>query len=282
MENLAARSNGHLLLTASNQPYLYDINPSASSITPTILPQFSNVGSVLGIAETSPDVFAVAAGNYSASRVPTFGSFAVWSVNMNTAEPTVKLITTIPEAKGLNGAAALNGFTGTVLIADSILGAIWKVDVNTGAYSMAIQNSDLNPDPSVAEGQSLGINGLRMADDSVYFTNSYQGTYGRIPINSDGSASGDAEILARTLSSSDLYDDFDLNSAGTAYISIHPNAINEVTTAGVSTNMTGDGSSFLQPTSARFGRGSEVNTLYVGNYGNGEVFGQVVAVTNLS
>lgn len=142
-----------------------------------------------------------------------------------------------------------------VLIADSMLGAIWKVDVATGKYSIAIQNSDLAPNASRTEGPPAGINGLRTFGESLYFTNTAQGIFGPICINDDGSAAGDVEILARTSQSSDDYDDLDLDSEGNAYIATHPNAICDVTAAEIQTNMTGDGSSFLQPTSARFGRG---------------------------
>ena len=293
LENLAQRSNGHLLLTASNQPYLYDIDPHASSPKPKILPKLSDVGSIFGIAETAPDVFAVAAGNYTTSnhstRVPgepTSGSFSVWTLNMTAAEPIVKLITAIPEAELLNGAAALNGFTGTVLIADSILGAIWKVDVATGDYSKAVQNSAFAPNASEPVGDSFGINGLRIFREKVYFTNSAQGTFARIPVNSDGSAAGDVEILARTAQPSlETYDDLDMDPEGNVWIASHSftaslfassNIINEVTPGGVQTNLTS--TSFLLPTSARFGFEGE---LYVVNYGNSSVSGQLVVVSNL-
>ena len=272
-------------MTATNQPHLYDIDPRTSSSTPITLPDISGVSSILGIAETAPDVFAVAAGIYNISNlVPVFGSFSVWSVNMNTAQPTVKLITAIPEAQGLNGAAALNGFSGTVLIADSILGAVWKVNVATGAYSMAIQNSNFAPSASAPAGHSLGINGLRTVGNSLYFTNSAQGIFGSIRIHPDGSAAGAVEVLATRAQPTQSYDDFDIDSAGTAWIATHagvrnaPGIINEVTREGVQTNMTGEGNSFNQPTSARFGRGPQSGTLYVVDAANG----QLTAVTNAS
>ena len=278
LENLAPRSNGHLLLTATNQPHLYDIDPRTSSSTPVTLPDIPGVHSILGIAETAPDVFAVAAGIYNISDdVPTFGSFSVWSVNMNTAQPTVKLITAIPEAQGLNGLAALNGFSGTVLVADSVLGAVWKVNVATGAYSMAIQNSNFAPSASAPVGHSLGINGLRTFGNSLYFTNSAQGIFGSIRINPDGSAAGEVQVLARA-PASEIYDDFDMDPAGNAWITTHPGIINEVTRGGVQTTMTGEGTSFNQPTSARFGRGPQSGTLYVVDAANG----QLTAVTNAS
>lgn len=275
LENLAPRSNGHLLLTASNQPFLYDIDPTASSPSPSKLPSIPGVLGVLGIAEISADVFAVAAGNYT-SEVPTMGSFGIWQVDMTQAEPTVKLITQIPTAEGLNGMTALNGFSGTILVADSILGAVYKVDVSTGAYSIAIQNDDFAP--NAAETPSFGINGLRMSGGELYFTNSAQGLFGRVPINAKGAAEGDVQILARLEASAGTYDDFDVDCGGNSWIATHNDMVLTVTIGGTQTNMTGGTTPFSQPTSARFGRGSEAAVLYVVN----DESGQLVAVDGLS
>ena len=277
LENLAPRANGHLLLSATNQPYLCDLNPSASSITPTFLPHISGVTSLLGIAETSHDIFAVVAGNYSSDESAVAGSFSLWSVNMNSPQPTVSLITKIPEAKGLNGAAALNRNSGTVLVADSILGAVWKVNVATGQYSIAVQDPALAPDSSKPAGTSIGINGLRTDATSLYFTNSATSIYGRIPINADGTAAGAAVTLAQ--SSSGIFDDFDRSPQGNAWITTHPSSMTEVASGGAQTVVPGDGNVLVQPTSARYGTGAQANTLWVVSAGNGTVSGQIASIS---
>lgn len=279
LENLAPRANGHLLMSASNQPYLADIDPSASSIKPTYLPHLSDVTSILGIAETSNDLFAVAAGNFSSPVLAIAGSFAVWSVDMNPSIPTVKLVTAIPEAKGLNGAAALIGDRDTVLVADSVLGAVWKVNIATGKYSLAFRDSAFAPDPSKTLGTSIGINGLRTDASNLYFTNSFKGTYGRVPITADGAKAGDAVILALTNSSTTFWDDLDRDAGGKAWITLHPNSVVRVGRGGGETRFQGDGSTLVQPTSARFGKGDRARTLYVVGAGNGTVSGNVASIS---
>ena len=244
-----------------------------------MLPSIPGVTSVLGIAEISRDVFAVAAGNYT-STVPTTGSFGIWQVEMNQAEPTVKLITQIPTAKGLNGVTALNGFSGTILVADSIVGAVYMVDVSTGAYSNAIQNDDFAPD--AAQIPPSGINGVRMSRGDLYFTNSARGLFGRVPVNYEGAAAGDVQILARLDASAAKYDNFDVDCEGNSWIATHPDMVLRVTTRGKQLNLTGGTTPFLQPTSAKFGRGREARRLYVTNFGSAEKFGQLVAVDGLS
>jgi hypothetical protein len=62
----------------------------------------------------------------------------------------------------------LLGYRDIVLIADSALGAIWGLNINTGGSGIAIQNSDLAPTSSFP----LGINGLHVRGPTLYFTNS--------------------------------------------------------------------------------------------------------------
>ena len=277
LENLAPRSNGHLLLTASNQPYVYNLDPSASSPTPKALPPIPNVGGLFGIVETSPDVFAVAAGNYSSNEVPTPGSFSVWSIDMNPSQPTVKLITTLPQARGLNGAAALNGFSGSILIADSVLGGIWTVNVGTGHSSVTIQNADMAGTSSFG----IGINGVRVSGSYLYYTNSAKGTLSRIQVSNSGSAVGNAEVVATSTQVSGIYDDLDVDSQGNAWVAMHPSLVEEVTQGVAQPRIIGQGSPFVQPTSARFGRGSMTGTLYVVDAGDESHGGQLFAVSNL-
>lgn len=113
----------------------------------------------------------------------------------------------------------------------------------------------------------------------LYFTNSAQGSYGRIPITHDGSAAGNVEMLVGVGGPSAEYDDFNMNREGNAWIATHPNAVVEVTTEGKQGNITRDGdiTGLIQPVSVKFGRGSrrEEKTLYVVTAGCDTAGGQV-------
>ncbi|KAL9068032.1 MAG: hypothetical protein Q9161_006477 [Pseudevernia consocians] len=194
------------------------------------------------------------------------------------------IFTSIPEAAALNGVTILNGSSDIVLIADSALGAVWRVNVATGDYSIAIQdpfftnNSTNNPSPV-----PIGINGVRTSGGMLYFTNSAQGSYGRIPITDDGSAAGEVEILVGVGGPSADYDDFDIDREGNAWIATHPNAVVEASTEGKLRNITRDGNitDLIQPVSVKFGRGSrqEEKILYVVTAGSDTAGGQVIAVS---
>ena len=278
LENLAARSNGHLVLTASNQAIVYDMNPAARNAPPTPLPQIPGVTGLTGIVETAPDVFAVVAGNWSSSGFQaTPGSFSIWAVDFNHPQPTVKIIASIPEAEALNGLTALEGSPEIILAADSAAGVVRRLNVTSGEHSVAIQSPFFAKTSMIP----LGINGLRTFDGQLYFLNSAQGVYGRVPLNADGSAAGEVSVLAR-VNLPAVYDDFDMDWEGTAWIATHGNMLMEITVEGKQRNITANGLNMdmTEPTSAQFGRGSKQaeNTIYTTTAGNDTVGGQIVAV----
>lgn len=279
LENLAARSNGDLLLTATCHAEVYYLNPRGGG--PQKICTFPEAVSTTGIVETAPDIFIVAVGNYSSTTyagVP--GSFSVWSVDLNgnPKKPTVKKITDIPEAEALNGMALLEGTSDVVLIADSSIGAIWRLNTTSGEYDMAIKHVLFT---TCGSKFPLGINGISVFEDHVHFLNSAQQLYGRIAIDKTGSATAEPEIIARAGPGAFAWDDLAINWQGTAWIATHANAVTEVTLAGKQRNVTGtdDKTEMKQPTSLIFGRGSQAaeKTLYVVTAGGGQP-GQVLSV----
>lgn len=264
LENLAVRPNGQLLIDCVTQPHIYGFDPSNATATPTILYTFKNVTSVLGIDEITKDVFAVVVGNFSSPGYHEPGSFSLWSIDLNRAKPIVKLITALPEAIALNGLATLKANEARdkpmVLIADSVDGVIWRVDPRTRAYTR-IYDSPLLANVTLT---GMGVNGIRTFGKKLYFINSGQETYGRIPLHHDASAAGEVELLARQKVGA--WDDFDIDWEGNAWIATHRGDLTEVTVEGRARNMTGcNALRMFDPTSARFGRGSrkEENTLYI-------------------
>ena len=290
LENVAARSNGHLLLTDTHQANLYSFDPQQQTKShPWLLKTFPNATSALGIVEAAPDVFIVAVGNYS-GLTGVNGSFSVWSVDFNNycpenyhnlnqkhKKPTIRKITDIPEALALNGMTTITRSPNLVLIADSSLGAIWSVDIERGSYSMVIKHN-------LFAGTSqfpLGINGIRTYDDQIYFTNSAQRLYGRIPINERCSATAAPEIIARPLPDMEAWDDLAMDWEGNGWIATHAHAVTQVTVGGRQRSFFAcsdcDELAIQRPTSLVFGRTSQRarRTLYVvtsGGKGQGQIF----------
>lgn len=271
VENLAVRSNGLILTTiAAPSAQLLQIDP-LGIVPPTTVLNFPGAAGAFGITEGQSDKFYIATGNFS---IKTFegvpNSFSVFEVDMCNFEttpngtrirdPAFRKLAELPHAKLVNGMATVND--DVVLVADSIAGLVWRVDTTNGSVSIAAEDPTLKgPTAQVA-----GVNGIKVFNGSLYWTNTgLQGLY-RIPISSDGIAGGSAELVAGHV----FGDDFLMTSNG-AYVASPANAILRVANgkqeviAGV-LNSTSSG--IVGPTALRFGRlATDKSSLYISTNG---------------
>jgi hypothetical protein len=265
IENIAQRSNGQLLLTLPTGARLVGLDPSnpvPEDIIRVVGPQ-----SLIGIAETGCDVFTVSAGNFTfGPQVPggvagVPGTFSVWSIDLSGHEAQATLITEIPEANTLNGVTAIPGSDELVLIADSGLGAVWRVNIKTGEYSTAISAPEFAPTADF----SLGINGVRAPrEGSLLWTNSALATYGIIYIDETGGAAGAPQVIASAPNGTN-FDDFSV-SEGTAYIATQPSSVNKIPYEGTVETIADD-EILAGPTSTLLSK--DGCTLYVTTGGSG-------------
>ena len=247
-----------------------------------------------GIAELAPDLFYVVMGNFTISDLEgTPGTYSIWEVGMNTfsggengtviTPATVEKITDIPGAMTANGLIALNQHKSILLVADSKLGAIWSVNVKTRTCEILIQDSLMN---ASADPSSLGVNGIKIFNGFLFFTNTQAGTFSRVSIDANGAAIGAAEVVQTGLITAD---DFIFDMAGDAYIAQDAaNVLTKVSAGGqVSTVVSSFNNSYLAGAKAvQFGRTAlDRSVLYVTTNGgqakpvNGTVApGKVVAV----
>ena len=236
IENIAVRSNGDLLVTLIFEPKVWQIDPRTGA--GNLVRRFDEVTSVFGIAEASPDIFAVAVGNWSYTNQVQAGTWSIWTVDFNSQPISVTKVTDLPQARYLEGMTPCLTLSGTILSADSARGLIYSVDTTTGDYSTVISNSYLKPNKTAIV--PLGVNGIHTYIDSsaqqwLYFSNTFaQPFLGRIPLTSTCEAAGDVqEILAYAPGDVEA-DDFALDGDGNAYVTTN--------TANSVVKVTGDGS----------------------------------------
>ncbi|KAK3900103.1 hypothetical protein C8A05DRAFT_17558 [Staphylotrichum tortipilum] len=277
IENIAVRSNSHLLLTSMSVPDLYTLNPLLSSPTPSIVHTFPNASGISGIAEVTPDLFAVitAVWDLAATRALP-GTLAVWTVSLATNPPTVRFVTSVPESPILNGLTRHPTNSRYLLAADSALGALWRVDLATGGKEIVFQDALLTPTGTVP-GTHLGINGLRsdLGGKHVYFTNSARKFLGRVEVDGKGGVKGGVQVLANSKAAGAdvVYDDLALDvGRGVVWVASHPSYAVKVMLGGPGVarqEVLNHTVRLLNPTSAAFGRGGrkQERTLYVTNGG---------------
>ncbi|KAK8230553.1 hypothetical protein HDK90DRAFT_417636 [Phyllosticta capitalensis] len=260
-ENLAVRQDGTVLVSLLSKPQLYSIDPATSPYNVQLAHQFNGCASVLGIAEYRKDVFAVFRGNFSmevTEWVP--GTFSIWKVQFTSdGQSQSSQITEIPEAGGLNGITTLNPKSGILLVADSVNGVVWRVGADTGDRVVALKDETMAPLGNSST--PIGVNGIKVKNGYVYYSNTNKQLLCRVAINSDsGMATGPFEILATSF----IADDFAVTVDG--YIYAAGNAANDVKkyhVNGTWESITG-GQDLVGPTSVAFGRSFEdSDTLYI-------------------
>ena len=185
-ENLAVRSNGQILATtAFPSALLWYIDP-LSIRPPVLLQNFTSLTATLGITELQPDMFYVVG-------TGTDSPGSIFSVDMRPflvlpngtifTSPVINEIGSLPSAIALNGMTRLHMNDHFVLIADTVLGGVWKFDVENGESDLIIQDSSMRGPQNKTSFAGFGINGLRTQNNTLFYTNSGAQTMYKMPVS---------------------------------------------------------------------------------------------------
>ncbi|KAI1214254.1 uncharacterized protein F4807DRAFT_455894 [Annulohypoxylon truncatum] len=274
-ENLSVRPNGDLVLTS--------LQPSAQLWTLKAPwsphPQISLVHTfeggkpgLVGIAETKPDVFVVIGAEFKGEGDPVPGTFAVYEVAFHqhyggaeNATMTRK-ITDFPEAKLAGGVAPVPESGNTVvLIGDSYAGSLWRLDTVTGKYESVLAIAQMAAPAGAA--LPFGINGVKVRDGYVYWSNSALVSLYRAKIDEKGYPVANATVEKIATLDSDFVDDFAFDEQGMIWAAtngdnkvdiVRPNGVFETVVGGATSDTVG-GDSAVAMGRTRADR----NTVYV-------------------
>lgn len=240
VENVAVRANGQILATNMNSANLYAIDPVAKTSSTAVV--VSGATGLSGIAEYAPDVFAV------------IGGKGIYKVDFTSGSPRASLIKTIPEANNFNGLCAFDN--SSVLVADAGRGSVYRLDVNTGAYSVVLQDPTMAP----TGGIPFGIDGIKYRDGVVWYTNIFRNSFHRIPVDP---ATAKATGAVQTLWTNLMGDDLCFGPNGKIYVATNGrNSLVEVDPAVGRPTSVG---TVTGSTSCAFGRTErDLNVAYVG------------------
>src|SRR5437016_566487 len=105
-EGLGVRANGKLLVSRMDSGDLYEVDPSAKTISKLV--SLPKVNSAAAMTEIAPDVFAVVGGKSGSA-----GSFGVYRVDLSGSAPAVTMINkaSVADAKQFNGLTLVNNDT---------------------------------------------------------------------------------------------------------------------------------------------------------------------------
>lgn len=272
IENIAVRSNGHLLLNilqATSPATIFTLDPTDANPSPQYYASFpAPLTGITGIAEYAPGLFAVVAGRWNLTE-RRGEKFEIWSLDTTCQPPKTRRLAAIEDADitALNGATTHPSQPHVVLIAESNLGAIFSLDTRTRQLRKVIQDNSMSP---LGPAPTIGINGVKSFQGHIYYTNSQTGTLNRVRVNSVGEKAGDVSVVTQFDVTSE--DDLAIDRFGNSWVTDHPNSIIKVGTGGNSQVIEIGPESQVGPTAAAFGRGSrsQEKLLYIVN-GDGTV-----------
>lgn len=210
VENISVRPNGNLLVSTSTPDgSVWQIKePWKDKPEVELVYNFDQwVDRLIGIGETTPDKYVVVGSRFystdpMSSHVDrTFAAMELdFSGSANKDKPAVRLIAWFPDAHLLQGVAALPWDRTKVLISDQYLlrpraapqkdwtparGQVWKLDTVTGAHEVVFAN-DTALDTTYRHGYDVGINGIKIRRDWLYWVNSDDGNIYRLKIDKTG------------------------------------------------------------------------------------------------
>ncbi|KAL4861421.1 hypothetical protein BDV12DRAFT_180326 [Aspergillus spectabilis] len=182
IENFSPRGQSwYTRLTRLDSPEVQEVDPSHQHGGPRTIYTFEDATNATGIAELSPDTYAVTTLN----KIGDDTTVTIWTFQATTGTAT-KAIENVPGTSFLNGLAAIS--SSIVLAADTLDGGIYRIDLEAGTANKILTGDAFAP----------GINGLRFKNGYLYYTNSLLGIFGRIAIDpATGAPAGAAESLAK-------------------------------------------------------------------------------------
>ncbi|KAF2257357.1 NHL repeat-containing protein [Trematosphaeria pertusa] len=246
-EGIAARSNGNLLVSFFDKGEMWEIDTAKK--TAAKIATFTDTTCSAAIAEVAPDVFAVVAGQYAQAGGNKPGSWGIWKVDFTSGSPVTSLLKKVPESGFWNGLTAFSN--DTILIGDASKGAVWRMNINTGEYSIAIQDASMAP----SSGMPMGIDGVRYANGSIYYTNIFANRLYKVAVDSTGKATGTPTAIW----TNQMADDMAVGPDGSVYVAAS-NGIKKVTSSGEVSNAV----TVQSATSCTFGKTeADKNTLYI-------------------
>ncbi|KAI1425824.1 hypothetical protein F5Y12DRAFT_744751 [Xylaria sp. FL1777] len=273
VESLAVRANGQLVTTVTTTPDIYQVDP-LNRCEPVLLHSFSGFKSTVGVTETAPDIFQVAVGNASlATFEGTLGSFSIFQIDLSdlpvcpsSLDLQISEVAQVPNAMFLDGLTPLPQEANIILATDLNLGVIWEIDVSTGASSIAIDIPLMKPG---TVSNVIGVDGIKIDNGELIFTNPGQNIIGQVPIDSSGHATGDASVVVPIGG-----DDFAVDFATQMLFSVGGSGnLSEVILAtGQAVNLT----MLPGPTACQFGRtATDQGCLYITTSGGDAAYAQM-------
>ena len=223
LENIALRADNSALITAMNHKELWYVPQAAASesVKPLLLHTFEQL--TLNLVEVEPDVYYLTTSNVYTDHKSSL--YRIDLRNWRASDPIQpqKVLAFPKEAGALNGSCLIG--PRTILVADSIAGLIWRVDLPEYAGAAVarvwLRHESMRNYPGQMKPEQPGVNGVRYAAKLryLYYTSTAKRLFMRVKVDAQTlDATGELEHV----SVGRMLDDFCIDeNAGVAYLTTH-------------------------------------------------------------
>ena len=195
-ESIVTRPSGNLLVTRQDTNELWEIDPFSGAGHCVLT--LTEVDSLTGIVEITPDVYCLGGGTYKVAshEGPVPGSFGIWLIDLTSTRMSVRQVAKIPDIGQLNGIEKWND--STILVADSYYGKVYRVHISDGSYSVCVDDDSVKDPPNTPV--RMGVNGIKirheMGKTYLYYSNTTRMIFCRVPLGKDACPMGPPEVLS--------------------------------------------------------------------------------------
>ncbi|KAJ4132297.1 hypothetical protein NW754_015112 [Fusarium falciforme] len=151
------------------------------------------INGILGIAQVpkspdKPETFVVVGSNATGLNQLIPGTFGAWTIEFHhrrhQAKVKVKKISDMSnQSTFLNGVVAIPGVSDAVLVSDSFSGLVGRLDLSSGMFDTS---AFVFPEMAPISAKAFGVNGIKIRNNHLYFTNSNAVKIYRIAITAAG------------------------------------------------------------------------------------------------
>lgn len=256
LENIAVRRDGSILVTVLNRKELWYVPAPGADlpVEPILAHTFEHT--VMGIVETEPDIFYVCT-----AAIATLERIDLRHWTLGAPMDTTRVLTFDQSGAFLNGCCLIA--PRIILIADSVAGLIWRVDLSDDGLAATarvwLQHDSMAWDPDNPLNPQPGINGVRFASRTnfLYYTSTTRKLFMRVAVDPvTHQPVNEPEFVA----GGTMADDFCIDeNADVAYLTTHrENTIDRVPLRPGATRTIVAGEPFTEqligPSSAAWGR----------------------------
>jgi len=148
LNDILVRTNGDLLMTTIwPNGTVYSVKDAASEH-----PEFSTVvtgkgiNSITSIYEVEPDLFQCLGGTNTIPGMGVESSFSIWELDLRgTAKPALRQLVHLQDIGLAAAIVPIPGHANKVLVVDSKLGTVSRIDTSTGETEMVMKDPTMKP-----------------------------------------------------------------------------------------------------------------------------------------